>query len=310
MIKTIYTFGTSCTAGGGFEFDCKYRHTDSAGFKMKISRGEYIKNIYSETPFSQNHYSYPGQLQSLLSEYSHKIRVENISKQGYGNERIYRKFFEITNFNNFNKEQSLFIFEFSDLSRKEFYFTPLKNHVIMNYKAEPDDSDMKNMSISKSYWYDTARDYKTISENYHIFKEFRENFISTDNQLIEITRNYILFLEFLQSNGFNFLISGVPEITHPKYFNEERKWKKYIIPFGFDNDIKYETFNIFADEQKLRIQDETSGEYGDLHPSLFANKIIAKMVYNDMIKRNYITGDIIPIPKKINFKENLKNTLI
>ena len=77
-----------------------------------------------------------------------------------------------------------------------------------------------------------------------------------------------------------------------------------------DNDIKYETFNIFADEQKLRIQDETSGEYGDLHPSLFANKIIAKMVYNDMIKRNYITGDIIPIPKKINFKENLKNTLI
>ena len=31
MIDRIYTFGTSCTAGGGFEFDCNYKHRDLRG---------------------------------------------------------------------------------------------------------------------------------------------------------------------------------------------------------------------------------------------------------------------------------------
>ena len=306
MIKKIYTFGTSCTAGGGFEFDCKYKHTFRDGKRMELSRGDFIKTIYKELPYTQNNYSYPGQLQKLLSE----IEVINISKQGYGNERIYRKFFEVVNFDEFDKNTSLFIFEFSDLSRKEFFFNPLNNHIIMNYKADPDDADMKNMSITKSYWYDGKRELLEINKHYNTFKEFRENFISTDNQLIEFTRNYIMFLEFLEFNNINFLISGVPEISHINYINEMDKWNKYVIPFGFDGYEKYQTFNIFADEEELTIQDETQDAYSDLHPSLFANKIIAKMVYNHMIRKNYIKGDIFKIPKKINFRENLKQTLL
>lgn len=310
MIKKIYTFGTSCTAGGGFEFDCNYVHFNHIG-NTGHTRGEHIKNIYSEEPYTQEHYSYPGQLSTLLKNTSHNINVKNISKQGYGNERIERKFFElIYNDDNFKKNESLFIFEFSDLSRKEFYYNPLNNHLIMNYKADPDDSDMKNMTIAKSYWYDSYEDYKTITKDYEVFKEFRTNFISTDNQLIEITRKYYLFLEYLKFNNFNFLISAVPEILHINYLKEESKWNDYIIPFGFDNDdTKYNSFNLFADDNNLTIAHETSNGYGDQHPSLFANKIIAKMVYNEMIRKKYITGDVIPIPNKINFEENLKRKI-
>jgi len=310
MIKKIYTFGTSCTAGGGFEFDCKYDFLNKDGTKSGKTRGEHIKSIYSETPYTQEHYSYPGQLSELLKNKSYSIDIENISKQGYGNERIQRKFFElIHNSDDFKKDESLLIFEFSDLSRKEFYFNPFQNHVIMNYKADPDDTDMENMTIAKSYFYDSYEDYKAITKYYNVFKEFRENFISTDNELIEVSRKYYLFLEFLKYNKYNFLISAIPEIIHPNYFNQEDKWKKYTIEFGFDGHHKYNSFNLFADNG-LTISHETNEAYGDPHPSLFANKIIAKMVFNGMIKNNYIEDDIIPIPKKINFNENFEQNPI
>ena len=318
MINKIYCLGTSCTAGGGFEFDCKYKHRGEIG-RLDITRGDYIKNIYTEHPQTQNHYSYVGQMEILLNSMGYdNIKFRNISKQGYGNERLYRKFFELTNEDNFkgpfgnSKKETLFIFEFSDLSRKEFWFEPLQNHIVMNYKA--DDSDLKSMTVAKSYWYDGVHERNTIKEHMDVIRKFREEFIVTDNQSIEITRNFILFLDFLKQQKFNFLISAMPETLHPNYYNQIDRYKDNIIQFGFDDDKKYESFNIFADENKLTIRDETFGAYGDLHPSLYANKLVSKMVYNKMVMNNLIKGKKISLPKPKSFveefKKNTKSILI
>ena len=74
MIKKIYAFGTSHTAGGGFEFNTltnNYRNPE----------------VYKKIIKSQNHYdfSYPNMLGKLLD-----IKVENRAKQGYGYEKVSR----------------------------------------------------------------------------------------------------------------------------------------------------------------------------------------------------------------------------
>lgn len=300
MIKKIYTFGTSCTAGGGFEFECKYPHRDLRGKITNKNRGDFIKGIYSETPYTQNNYSWPGQLQKLVSN---DIQVINISKQGYGNERIYRKFYDIVDDVHFNTDESLFLFEFSDLSRKEFWHNPSNNHIIMNYLA--DDNDTDNCSLAKSYFYDNKSDRMIYNKDFYLFKQFRDNFMEVDNQSREISRNILIFINYLKYNKINFLITAPPELIHPYYSSHLEEMSKYYIYFGWDNGVKYNSFHRFADLESLRIIDETNLAYRDTHPSLFANKIISKNVFNKLIELNYIRGTKYQLPKLINFKENL-----
>jgi len=106
-LKNIYCFGTSYTAGGGFEFN-------------SLDKRDFLIDIYSKTniPLEKNNFSYPGQLQYLLND---SIKVHDLGKNGYGNERMYRLIFDITTQPKFDKQSSLFLIEFSDLGRKEFY---------------------------------------------------------------------------------------------------------------------------------------------------------------------------------------------
>ena len=308
MINKIFTFGTSCTAGGGFEFNCNYPLNDLRGNITKSKRGEFIKTIYNETPYTQNNYSWPGQLQKLLNEKGHKISVYNISKQGYGNERIYRKFFDLMKNELIEKDKSFFIFEFSDLSRKEFWHNPSKNHIIMNYLA--DDDKPQDCTIAKSYFYDKPSDRQIYNKDYWIFKKYREDFIEVDNESKDVSRNLLLFLEFLKFNELNFAISSMPELIHPYYQDEIMKYNNHVLNFGFDNHKKYKSFHRFQDLEKLTISQETSGAYRDMHGSLFSNKIISKNVFNQLIEKKYLKDEIISIPKEINFKQNLKNVLM
>ena len=312
MIGKIYTFGTSCTAGGGFEFNCVYKHRDLRGNITRKTRGEFIKSIYNEKPYTQNNYSFPGQLQKLLDIEKSNIKVINISKQGYGNERIYRKFFDILKISNNQDEikNSLFIFEFSDLSRKEFYHIPSKNHLIMNYLA--DDEIVQDCSIQKSYFYDTNSERKIYKEDYQLFKTFREEFIEVDNESKDVTRNLLMFLDYLKFNKINFIISAMPELIHPKYYDEIKKYEKYCMEFGFDNGKKYKSFHRFQNEEELTISDETFGAYRDQHGGLYSNKIIAKNILNELIQKGYLKTDIIKIKKdkKIDFRIQMNNTLM
>ena len=118
MIKEIHCFGTSHTEGGGFEF-----------FNQNIASK--LKKIYTEQPFTQFNYSYPGQLQKLIGS---GVKVFNHGKSGYGNERMYRIAYDLIMNNEDSLSEKLFIFEFSFLGRKEFYSNTLKDHFIVNYE--------------------------------------------------------------------------------------------------------------------------------------------------------------------------------
>lgn len=306
MINHFYFMGTSNTAGGGFEFDSNHRHFNE-GKPTSYLRGEFIKSIYSELPQTQEHYSFPGQFESLLRDNKNYSSVVNISKQGYGNERIYRKFFDlILDWDGFDKKHSLFIFEFSDLGRKEFYLNEYDNHIIMNWMG----SDDNVCNLAKSYYYDDRDTRLNTTELISMFREYRKLFIDNDEQIKIMNRNLVMFISYLLENDINFLISDMPGVIHPTYMDFFNNIHDKFIKFKFNNKSYPGNLMGLVSESKLTIQHETSNGYVDYHPSLFANKLISKMIYNELLDRDVITGEYYTISNEINFKENLKNKIM
>ena len=99
MIKKIYTFGTSFTHGGGFEWDC-----------LSSDVNDKLKKNYShiDIPKNQFDFSWPGFLQRYLGK---DVEVINLAKSGFGNELIYRKVFDLVTSSDFKKDECLFLFE-------------------------------------------------------------------------------------------------------------------------------------------------------------------------------------------------------
>ena len=123
-IKNVHCFGTSFTAGGGFEWE-----TEDG------DRRDSIEKMYGNVniPKTQWDYSFPGRLQTLFKDNNQNIKVYNHGKQGYGNERVYRKVFDVILSKDFKKEENLFIIEFSWLNRREFFLNEINDYVICNY---------------------------------------------------------------------------------------------------------------------------------------------------------------------------------
>jgi hypothetical protein len=164
-IKYIHCFGTSYTAGGGFEFDSVSDH-----------RRYFLKSIYGhlDENFTQYSFSYPGQLQKLLGKH---IKVFNHGKNGYGNELLYRKIYDIVSDYNFNPDENIFLLEISALGRKEFWLNEINDYIIVNYKIDWDNLKFSEvMGIARSYWYDSIEMENLLENNKNLFNMFFEKF--------------------------------------------------------------------------------------------------------------------------------------
>lgn len=320
MIKKIYFFGTSHTAGGGFEFDSTLKHNlgEENSKNIDLNRGEYIKKIYKELfpeeKQTQENYSYVGQFRNLLKEKSIDIEVINISKQGYGNDRIFRKFFKIVNDKNFNKNNTLFVFEFSDIERKEVWYNELNSHIILNYSITKrnmnnkvikvfEKPDKNNLSIAKTYWYENKEDLIKIKNDFNFFKEL---LLKTTNGNIEVDlfkNKLVSFLSFIKLNNINFLVTELPNLIESDKFISFVN--KHRIQFG-----DYKNLIEFIFKNKLLILSETEEKYTDLHASLTANKIISKFIYNECVDRKYIQHKKINIDKSDYLFPKIKKTNI
>jgi len=308
MIKRVITYGTSNTAGGGFEFDSTIIEKEYWKGLMGNSpktRGELLKSIYSETPLTQDNYSWPGQLKRLFKENNLKIEVQNISKQGYGNDRIYRKFFEDFDLHT-DYKNNIYIFEFSDLSRKEFYFNPLKNHIVLNYGIN---YNRKHLTMAESYFYDSKDKIKLLDDNLEFIHTFRENFMDYDIEIKDISRRLLWFLSFLDFYEVNYYISSPPQIIHPQY-ESHIEYSDKLIEFGFKNKKQYNSFHDFASQEGIKIIDETNGGYTDVHPSLFATKTISKIIWNKLVQDNIINEDLYDIPEGPDFSQTIKKSIM
>ena len=82
MIKQIYFFGTSHTAGGGFEFDSSLKsfRIEENDFQInETPRGELLKKIYSKLylneELTQENFSFPGQFRQLCRDRNIDVEV-------------------------------------------------------------------------------------------------------------------------------------------------------------------------------------------------------------------------------------------
>ena len=274
-IKNIYCFGTSYTAGGGFEFD----------------KDTKLVHLYKNLgiPLEQYNFSWPGLLQSIIGS---DIKVHNLAKSGYGNERISRKTLDIIQDKNGKANDSLFIFEFSGLGRKEYFFNELDDYVICNYNFDDNDNALMH-GIANGYFEDTTATKELLNKHEPLFKEFMQKTINFKNQHIIYERNLLLFISFLELNNINYLING-NIFLNPKMGDTIPNFSNKLLKFPTTTE-KWGDFVQFYMSHKLSLTDETRGVIRDGHCGYVGNKIISELIYNQLIDYEYLNSNKIKL---------------
>jgi hypothetical protein len=289
-IKNIHCFGTSYTAGGGFEWG-------------SIEKNELLEKYYGhlDIPKNQWAFSWPGRFQNILNKNGDDIKVHNHGKQGYGNQRIYRKVYEILEDKNFDKESSLFIIELSWTGRREFYYYPLEDYIICNYGFKDDESNpnrlgkISGVSLANTYWYQNQKTDKILENDTQLFFDFMKKTTENNTVCKEIIRNLTMFFAFLNENGIKYYISSFPPINLA--INQLIKVDLDRIIRFKHNGIESDYLEIFIKNAKLTIYDETGGKYKDSHAGVFGNTLIANQIYNKIVKQGDLSGQIIDTSK-------------
>lgn len=270
-IKNIYCFGTSYTAGGGFEFNKEYNYKLIALYK----------NL--GIPLNQKNFSWPGLMQTLIKS---DIKVHNLAKSGYGNERAYRKALDVIQERNGNVDDSLFIFEFSGLGRKEYYLNEIDDYVICNYEFDETDSAKVN-GVANTYFYQTDEITNIMNKNENMIREFTEKTINFKSQIKIHERNMLLFINFLETNNINYLINGgiwlnpkMGKVLPTNHLNKIMQFKA--------SDGKMGDFVRYFNSYNLTLEDETRGVVMDGHCGYVGNKIISEMIFNHLVDFGYI----------------------
>lgn len=289
-IKYINCFGTSFTAGGGFEFD-----------GQSIERQILLNNFYSELEeqLTQFNFSYPGQLSKLLND---DIQVINYAKNGYGNDRMFRQIYEIVSNPDFNKDEHIFIIEYAGLGRKEFWFNPIKDYIVSNYWFDWDTSTLKDeVNLANSYCYDTIHMTHYLEEYEPMFLEFFQHTLNLEKEHKLLFQNIEFFSSYLKQHQLNYFY--VTDVF------DNHIGKNFI--FGDGEYFKTSTdFNKFSSFNNLSIKDETDGMYSDLHNGYLANKIIGLTIYNSLIEQKLIDFKKIDIDWKQLRDFKIKNKII
>ena len=283
-IKYIHCFGTSHTAGGGFEFNSN-----------NPDRNALLETYYSieGEEKSQFNFSYPGQLQKFVGT---NIKVYNQAKQGYGEDRMRRVFSEIITQSDFNVEENLFIFEFSGLGRREYFINQLNEYLTINYqyghdKNQPFANNPILNGTAFSYFYDTQEQYTYINENKEFYEQYVKTFINFDDEYKRNTFANEMFVDYLINNNYNFLYTVTPIFFKSGYTKTSNE-----IILGDNNYFKSSNNLLnFAWQNELIIKHETNGKYDDLHNSFKCNKLTAHIVYNRLISDGFINSDLVPI---------------
>jgi hypothetical protein len=268
-IKTIYTFGSSCTAGGGFEFDSPHIHQDFPTLYSYLDE--------EQTPFN---FSWPGQLQKLLGN---KVKVENLAKAGRGNERTERLLYNIINSKDFNKNETLFLLEITATGRDELFSIDLNDYVVLNYNFLRD--GFSYTAAAKDYIYQTESDEKYLKSYDSLFETFIYKFKSINDEMEKLKRNVDFFLSYLDNKSINYLLSSPP----PFFINyNENKLIEYGDGLHFQ---KSKCFIDFTYLNKITIKDETNGLSEDLHSGFKSNKLVANIVFNKLVENKLIDFD-------------------
>jgi len=272
MIKKIYTFGTSFTEGGGFEFDI-----------MQPQNLKCYQNLGEE--LTRFNFSYPGQLQKLLPN----VKVTNLAKSGFGNERMYRLATDLILSDNFNKEETLLLFEWSFIGRKEIYSRKLKDYIIVNYSTDRFSKTSKLDGYARTYLQKEEIAEKEISRlpDWNYFEKLVEITFNRNINEKKMFFSTLTFLSILKKRNINFLITQRPFDFHPHLYNKEI----YEIESHFVRRLFNGKCLDYCMEDLGTIGNETNGVYQNGHFGFISNKMIASKIHDELIERNYIEGE-------------------
>lgn len=268
MIKKIYAFGTSHTAGGGFEYN-----TDRPN-----------PSIYKRILDSENHfdYSYPSILGRMLG-----IDIINHAKQGFGYERVNRKILEVISDESFNKDESLFLIEVSYHDRKEWYIKDLDKYLITNFSARKIDE----LSHSTDYHYEDRKTCEIIKDYRNTLVDFYKLTHSDENYLInQVQSSFIYMISLLNNLGIRYYLTNGSVPIEP-ILEHKLDYSDNIVEYKFGDIITSD----FVSVDDILIRDESDGIVDDDHKGYSVNLTIAETIYNKLIDDNYLSKNKIEI---------------
>ena len=280
----IYTFGTSFTKGGGFEF------------WQNPKLNEFYKD--NPTPKLQFNYSWPGQLQEKILNYGGKTQVFNYAKSGYGHELTIRKAFEEISSTDYFDDK-LFIFEFGALGRKEYWHNEL-GWIVTNYHFKTDQIEFTHVinehdtnqqtithGMAQTYFEDSDEVKDILKRDEGLFDKFNSLTINANTELERIAREIIQFLLFCNNLGVNYYLSSSP-FLHNSLNHYKKHWENNQIVYTKNGNTDIDMYG-FLEKHKLRIKDETNGFIDDGHGGFEGNGVIADTIFNRIItKREYM----------------------
>ena len=290
-IKYINCFGTSYTAGGGHEFGQRSDYDLESG----INELEYeSKKKFPNEEQTQFNFSWPGQLQKILKKNKSNIIVNNFAKSGYGNERLFRKTYEIINSEKFNKDEHIFIFEFAmGPGRRELWSNTLNDYIITNFQFNDDkDMSLDFHGVGNSYFYDNEKTKNFLWKlKDDIVDPFYKETVSFKNQ-VDIEERYLeFFFSYLVQKNINFKLSCLPG-THEFFsvgYNEDGKIQCDFKGIDASNFIEFEPSNFsftgYYENRKLTIENDTNGKCKDGHMGMSGAKIVSKIIYDELYKK-------------------------
>ena len=287
-IKKIYTFGTSYTAGGGFEFGNSGR--------------ELLSSIYNNIgeDLTRESFSWPGQLSKLLPS---SIEVINKSESGFGNDRMIRLILDIILHKEFKKDETLFFLEFSLLGRKEIYSNQLDDYMIVNY-AHSDDNHTKLMGYSRNYVMsenDLEKDNSKLPDE-SFFEDFVKNTINVDNELRIIVNDTIMILNLLNSLDIRYYLTQ-PPIIEPRFVDMLNLKNRFI---NFDG-TNYMLELGLKDSYYGSITEETGDLQNDGHFGLISSKLISSKIHDKLVEENIIDSAIMNLSRE--YFDDIKNII-
>ena len=292
-IKYINCYGTSFTQGGGFEY------WKNGGINIAY------KGLNPMVDKTHLEFSWPGQLQRYLGN---DYKVTNYGKCGFGNERIYRMTHEIINNPNFNPKEHIFLFEFSDVGRKEVYHADLDKYLICNYSYDSKDGErieanipdkvgkFHQLSLAYDYWFETKETESIINKDIDIFREYFKRTISLQSTISDVSKNIEMFLSYLEFNNVQYIIVQEP-FTHTiwnfeKHF-QHRCLNKGIIDICHEGDMtidnecnpKKSTDGSQGEWEYFGIDDKHGGYYW----AIYAAHLIFKQINKRYFKSKLIS---------------------
>jgi hypothetical protein len=303
-IKHIHCIGTSFTAGGGFEWD-----------SVNEDRRNILEKCYGTLgeKKTQYNFSWPGQLQKIFNEKKYKINVYNQAKSGYGLDRVFRIIYDIVNEKLFNKHENLFLLEFSDFGRLEYYFEKINDYIVTNYQTSTNKKEIIDVGLANNWFYDNDN----LLENLNSIKPKILDFLKlTYNKNVEfkrLSRQTSFFLSWIKYNNINVIFSSPPLVYSLNDFDFLQKFNMFCYDKRKKEKLDYITIHDFIIKNNLDITNETNYTFQDFHSGFHGNKIIAKIAFNHLIQFGYIDDLQFDIDKEIEnyyiYKDNHKKVI-